>query len=290
MTIKKKYHFPRIDDLFGHLRGVVVFSKIDLRSGYHQVRIKSEDIHMISFMKRYENYHFVVVPFELINAPSTFMFLMNSVLNKYLDKFVLVFLDEILVYSKNSEENEEHLRMVLQLLREHQLYANINKYNLFQEEIWYLGHVIATKGVIVDSEKIKEIMDWTIPRNMKKVRSFTGLDGYYMMFIKGFSNIGNPINSLLRKGKRFIWSPKCEDSFKHLKHLLTNSLVLKIAYPENDFLVCIDACKERLGEFIMKEGKMILYESGKLNEHETNNVTHDLELVEIVHVLKMWRH
>jgi hypothetical protein len=164
MTIKNKYPFPRIDDLFDQLRGAAVFSKIDLRSGYHQVRIKDEDIHKTTFRTRYGHYEFVVVPFGLTNAPTTFMCLMNSVLNKYLDKFVLVFVDDILVYSKNKEEHEEHLRMVLQVLREHQLYAKFNKCDFFQKEIQYLGHIISAEGVAVDPKKIKEIMDWPAPR------------------------------------------------------------------------------------------------------------------------------
>jgi hypothetical protein len=134
MTIKNKYPFPRIDDLFDQLRGATIFSKIDLRSGYHQVRIKDEDIHKTTFRTRYGHYEFVVVPFRLTNAPTTFMCLMNSVLNKYLDKFVLVFVDDILVYSKTREEHEEHLRMVLQVLRDHQLYAKFNKCDFFQKK------------------------------------------------------------------------------------------------------------------------------------------------------------
>jgi hypothetical protein len=150
MTIKNKYPLPRIDDLFDQLRGVAVFSKIDLRSGYHQVRIKDEDIHKTTFRMRYGHYEFVVVPFGLTNAPTTFMCLMNSVLNKYLDKFVLVFVDDILVYSKTREEHEEHLRMVLQVLREHQMYAKFSKCDFFQKEIQYLGHIISAEGVAVD--------------------------------------------------------------------------------------------------------------------------------------------
>jgi hypothetical protein len=187
---------------------------------------------------RYGHYEFVVVPFGLTNAPTTFMCLMNSVLNKYLDKFVLVFVDDILVYSKTKEEHEEHLRMVLQVLREHQIYAKFSKCDFFQKEIQYLGHIISTEGVEVDLEKIKAIMDWPTPRNVTEVRYFMGLVGYYKRFIRGFSKIGNPITSLQEKGKKFVWSQECEASFQQLKHLLTNAPVLKIADPENDFLVC----------------------------------------------------
>ena len=136
--MKNKYPFPRIDDLFDQMRGAKVFFKIDLRSGYHQVRIKDEYIHKIAFRTRYGHYEFVMVPFGLTNAPATFMCLMNSVFGRYLDKFVLVFLDDILVYSKNKEEHEEHLRLTLQLLREHQLYAKLSKCDFYRDRcnIW----------------------------------------------------------------------------------------------------------------------------------------------------------
>jgi hypothetical protein len=175
MTIKNKYHFPRIDDLLDQLRGATIFSKIDLRLGYHQFRIKDEDIHKTTFRTRYGHYEFVLVPFGLTNAPSMFMCLMNSVLNNYLDKFILMCVDDILVYSKNLEEHGEHLRMVLYVLREHQLYAKFNKCDFFKKEIQYLDHVISAKGVIIDPTKIKEIMDWTTPRNLTEVISFMGL-------------------------------------------------------------------------------------------------------------------
>jgi hypothetical protein len=159
MTIKNKYPFPRIDDLFDHLRGAAVFSKIDLRLGYHQVRIKDEDIHKIAFRTRYGHYEFVVVPFRLTNAPTTIMCLMNIILDKYLNKFVLVFVDDILVYYKTKEEHGEHIRMVLQVLIDHQLYSKFSKCDFFQREIQYLSHTISAEGVEIDLEKIKAIMD-----------------------------------------------------------------------------------------------------------------------------------
>jgi hypothetical protein len=193
MNIKNKYPFPRIDDIFYQLRGATVFSKVYLRSGYHQVIIKDEDIPKTSFMTRYGHYEFVMVPFGLTNALATFMFLMNSVLSKYLYKFILVFVDSILVYTKNREEYQEHLKMVLQVLREHQLYAKFIKCDLYKREIKYLGHVISTEAVAVDPEKIKVIVDWPTPINVTEVGSIMGLNGYYSRLIKGFSKIGNPI-------------------------------------------------------------------------------------------------
>jgi hypothetical protein len=290
VTIKNKYPLPRIDDLFDQLGGASIFSKIDLRSGYHQVRIKGEDIHKTAFRTRYGHYEFVVVPFGLTNAPATFMCLMNNVLSKFLDKFVLVFIDDILIYSKNREEHEEHLRLVLQVLREHQLYAKFSKCDFFQKQIHYLGHVLSEEGVAVDPDKIRSIMEWPTPKDVSDIRSFMGLAGYYRRFIKDFSKIGCPITALQKKGTKFLWTQQCEERFQTLKHLLTHAPVLKIADPEADFLVCTDACKEGLGGVLMQEGKVICYESRKLNEHEVNYVTHDLELAAIVHALKMWRH
>jgi hypothetical protein len=206
VTIKNKYPLPRIDDLFDQLGGASIFSKIDLRSGYHQVRIKGEDIHKTAFQMRYGHYEFVVVLFGLTNSLASFMCLMNNVLSKFLDKFVLVFIDDILIYSKNKKEHEEHLRLVLQVLREHQLYAKFNKCEFFQKEIHYLGHVLSEEGVAVDPDKIRSIMEWPTPKDVSDIRSFMKLAGYYRIFIKGFSKIGCPITALQKKGTEFLWT------------------------------------------------------------------------------------
>jgi hypothetical protein len=206
MTIKNKYPLPRIDDLFDQLRGATIFSKIDLRYGYHQVQIKDEDIHKTSFRTRYGHYEFVVVPFGITNAPTTFMCLMNNVLSRFLDRFVLDFIDDILIYSKNREENEEPLKIVLQLLREPQLYAKFSKCGFFQKQVQYLGHVISKEGVEVDSDKIKFTMDWPTLEDVSDIISSVVLIGYYRIFIKGFSKIGFPITSLQKKGVKFLWT------------------------------------------------------------------------------------
>jgi hypothetical protein len=157
VTVKNKYPLPRIDDIFDQLKGARIFSKIDLRSGYHQVRIKDEDINKTTFRTRYGHYEFTMVSFGLTNAPDVFMCLMNGVFRDYLDKFVIVFLDDILVYSKSEEEHEQHLRMVLQVLKEHQLYAKLNKCSFYQRQIHYMGHIISEEGVVVDPEKVEAI-------------------------------------------------------------------------------------------------------------------------------------
>jgi hypothetical protein len=209
---------------------------------------------------------------------------------EYLDKFVIVFLYDILVYSKSEEEHEHHLRMVLQVLREHQLYAKLSKCSFYQKQIHYLGHIISKDGIAVDPEKIEAIREWSAPKNVIEVRSFMGLAGYYRRFIEGFSKIAHSITYLQRKGVKFQWTLDCEKSFQHLKQLLTSATILRIADPNEDFIVCIDTCKEGLGEVLSQNGFVICYESKKLKEHERHYATHDLELAVIVHALRKWRH
>jgi hypothetical protein len=209
----------------------------------------------------------MVVPFGLTNAPATFICLMNNVLRKFLDRFVLVFIDDILIYSKNIKEHEKHLILVLQVLREHQLYAKFRKCDFFQKQVHYLGHVISKEGVVVDPDKVISIMEWPTPKDVFDIRSFMGLAGYYRRFIKGFSKIGCPITSLQKKGVKFTWTSECEERFQELKYLLTHAPMLKIPDPNNEFLVCTDACKEGLGGVLMQERHVIFYESIKLNEH-----------------------
>jgi hypothetical protein len=157
VTVKNKYPFPRINDLFDQLKDAKIFSKIDLRSRYHQVRIKEKYINKTTFRTRYGHYEFTVVPFGLSNAQVVFMFLMNGVFREYLEKFFIVFLDEILIYSKSEEGHEHHLRMVFQVLREHDLYAKLSKCSFYHKKINYLGHIILVDGISVDPEKIEAI-------------------------------------------------------------------------------------------------------------------------------------
>ena len=197
VTIKNKYPLPRIDDLFDQLQGAKIFSKIDLRSGYHQLKIKEEDRSKSAFRTRYGHYEFVVMPFGLTNAPAAFMDLMNRVFHDYLDKFVVVFIDDILIYSKSVAEHAEHLELVLQRLREKQLYAKFKKCEFWLESIAFLGHVISAEGIQVDPSKIAVVQDWKRPSNVGEIRSFLGLAGYYRRFVEGFSKITLPLTQLL---------------------------------------------------------------------------------------------
>ncbi|WVZ70841.1 hypothetical protein U9M48_019477 [Paspalum notatum var. saurae] len=290
VTIKNKYPLPRIDDLFDQLQGACVFSKIDLRSGYHQMKIRPSDIPKTAFITRFGLYEYTVMSFGLTNAPAYFMNLMNKVFIEYLDKFVVVFIDDILIYSKTEEEHEEHLRLVLQKLREHQLYAKLSKCEFWLDQVPFLGHIVSKGGIMVDPSKISSVMDWKVPEVVKEVRGFLGLAGYYRRFIESFSKIAKPMTSLLEKGVPFIWSKERQAAFDELKKRLTTAPVLTLPDLTKSFTVYCDASKEGLGCVLMQEGKVIAYASRQLRKHEVNYPTHDLELAAVVHALKIWRH
>jgi hypothetical protein len=203
VTIKNKYPLPRIDILFDQLTGARVFSKIELRSGYHQTRIRPKDVPKTAFTTRYGLFKYLVMSFGLTNAPVHFMYLMNSVFMLELDKFVVVFIDDILIYSKNEEEHTKHLRIVLTRLREHQLYAKFSKCAFWLEEIQFFGHVLFAKGIAVDPSKIKDILEWKPPTTVHQVRRFLGLARYYRRFIPDFSKIVKPITGSLKNDTKF---------------------------------------------------------------------------------------
>jgi hypothetical protein len=281
-TIKNKYPLPIIDDFFDQIRGAKIFSKIDLRSRYHKVRIKEEGIHKTTFRRRYGHYEFVVVPFGFSNAPVVFMCLMNGIFRNYLDKFVIVFRDEIIVYSKSKKEHENQLRFVLQVLREHRLYSKLSEFSFYQEHIHYLGHIISKHGIEVDPENIESIKGWPTPTNVSEIRYFMGLVGYYRIFVACFSKISHPITFLQKKGIKFECTAKCEENFNSLKELLTSAPILKIVDQNENFVVCRDVCKEGVGGVLTQNGNFICYKSKKLKENERNYSTHKMELVAII--------
>jgi hypothetical protein len=179
---------------------------------------------------------------------------MNGVFHEYLDKFVQVFIDDILIYSRTTEEHDEHLHLVLQCLREHKLYGKLSKCSFYQSRIHYLGHVISGEGIAVDPTKVEAIMEWPAPMNVTEVRSFMGLAGYYRWFVDGFSKIANTITKLQKKNKKFVWIEKCAEAFRRLKELLTIASILRVLDMDTDFLVCTDASKEGLGGVLMQGG------------------------------------
>ncbi|WVZ63412.1 hypothetical protein U9M48_013046 [Paspalum notatum var. saurae] len=290
VTVKNKYPLSHIDILFDQVGEATVFSKIDLRSGYHQIKVREEDIPKTTFSMRYGLYEYLVMSFGLTNAPAFFMYLMNSVFMNELDKFVVVFIDDILVYSKNEKEHEEHLRIVLSCLREHKLYAKFSKCAFWLKEVAFLGHILSAKGVAVDPSKVEDVLNWKQPQTVTEIRSFLGLAGYYRRFIKDFSRISKPMTALTQKNAKFVWSPKCEEAFGMLKKLLTSAPVLAQPDITKPFDVYCDASGSGLGCVLMQQGRVIAYASSQLRKHEVNYPTHDLELLAIVYALKKWRH
>ncbi|GJY12333.1 putative reverse transcriptase domain-containing protein [Tanacetum coccineum] len=269
LTVNNRYPLPRIDDLFDQLQGSSIYSKIDLRSGYHQLR---------------------VMPFGLTNAHAVFMDLMNRVWKPYLDKFVIVFIDDILIYSKNEKEHEEHLKAILELLKKEKLYAKFSKCEFWIPKVHFLGHVIDSRGIHVDPAKIESIKDWASPKTPMEIRQFLGLAGYYQRFIEGFSKIAKPMTKLTQKGIKFDWGEKEENAFQLIKQKLCSAPILALPEGSEGFVVYYDASHKGLGVVLMQREKVIAYASRQLKVHEKNCTTHDLELGSVVFALKIWRH
>ncbi|GJY17925.1 putative nucleotidyltransferase, ribonuclease H [Tanacetum coccineum] len=261
-SLKNRYPLPRIDDLFDQLQGSSVYSKIDLRSGYHQLRVREEDIPKTAFRTRYGHYEFQVMPFGLTNAPAVFMDLMNRVCKPYLDKFVIVFIDDILIYSKNKQEHEEHLKLILELLKKEELYAKFSKCEFWIPKVQFLGHVIDSEGIHVDPAKIESIKDWTSPKSPTEIRQFLGLAGYYRRFIEGFSKIAKPMTKLTQKKVKFEWGDKQEAAFQLLKQKLCSAPILALPEGSEDFIAYCDASKKGLGAVLMQREKCSLSRFG----------------------------
>ena len=218
------------------------------------------------------------------------MDLMNRIFQPYLDQFVIVFIDDILIYSGNKEHHEEHLRVVLQILRENQLYAKFSKCQFWLESVPFLGHVISPEGVSIHPEKTEAIVNWKPPINVTEIRSFLGLAGYYRNFIEGFLKLAAPLTKLTRKEEKFVWSEACQQSFDELKRKLTSAPVLALSSGQDGYIVYCDASKQGLRCVLMQHENVIAYAWRQLKKHEQNYPTHDLELAAVVFALWIWRH
>ncbi|CAF2747692.1 unnamed protein product [Rotaria sp. Silwood2] len=293
ITIKNKYPIPRIDEMLDQLNGAKFFSRLDLKTGYHQIRIKDDDIDKTAFRTRYGSFEFIVLPFGLTNAPPTFMRLMNSIFHQYIDEFVILYLDDILIYSKNEQEHLNHIRLVLQLLRANQLYANRDKCEFGSDQIHFLGHVVTSHGIKADENKVIAVKNWPIPRNSTHVRSFLGAAGFYRRFIPNFSEIAAPLTDLTKANYKFKWTNKQHTAFLTLKEALLTAPVLRLPDFNLTFIVVTDASLTAVGGVLMQndgEGERpIAYESRKLNDTESRYPVHEQELFAIIICLRAWR-
>ncbi|GJY42113.1 transposon ty3-G gag-pol polyprotein [Tanacetum coccineum] len=288
ITIKDKYPIPVIDELLDELYGATIYSKLDLRSGYHQIRVREQDICKTAFRTHEGHYEFVVMPFGLTNAPATFQSLMNDLFRPHLRKFVLVFFDDILVYSKNLDDHLQHLSTVLEILATNRLYAKITKCCFGVSKVNYLGHVISSSGVAVDQSKVQAVLDWPTPKNAKGVRGFLGLAGYYRKFIKHFGTMAAPLHKLVGKTP-FIWDSVTEKAFLQLKQSLTTTPTLGLPDWTKSFTVECDASGVGIGAILTQQGRPIAYYSAPLKGSMLAWSTYEKEMLAIVKAVRKWR-
>ena len=284
ITIEYRFPIPRLDDLLDQLYGASIFSKIDLRSGYHQIRMREGDEWKTAFKTRDGLYEWMVMPFGLSNAPSTFMRFMNHILESCIGNFVVVYFDDILIYSKNSMEHLEHLRQLFSILREQRLFVNLKKCDFYVERIIFIGYVVTKDGIEMDRSKIEAITNWPTPSSIHDVKSFRGLVSFYRRFIRGFSSIMAPITECL-KGDKFKWTSVAEESFELIKKKVTEAPCLVLPDFNKVFEVECDASQVGIGAVLSQEGRPIAFFSGKLNEAKRKYSTYDKEFYAIYRAL-----
>ena len=290
VTVKNKYPIPLIADLFDQLGRAKFFAKLDLRSGYYQVRIAEGDEPKTTCVTRYGSYEFLVMPFGLTNAPATFCTLMNKIFHPFLDKFVVVYLDDIVIYSNTLEEHVDNLKKVFRLLRQNELYVKKEKCSFALGEVGFLGHRIRDGKLMMEEGKIKAIQEWDPPTKVPQLRSFLGLVNYYRRFINGYSARAAPLTDLLKKGKAWTWDEKCQQAYEDLKKAVTEEPVLALPDHTKVFEVHTDASDFAIRGVLMQERRPIAFESRKLNDTERRYTVQEKEMTAIIHFLRTWRH
>ncbi|KAK1617422.1 hypothetical protein QYE76_022939 [Lolium multiflorum] len=290
ITIRYRHPIPRLDDMLDELSGSIMFSKVDLRSGYHQIRMQLGDEWKTAFKTKFGLYEWLVMPFGLTNAPSTFMRLMNEVLRAFIGRFVVVYFDDILIYSKSLEEHLDHLRAVFNALRDARLYGNLEKCTFCTNRVAFLGYVVTAQGIEVDPAKIEAIESWPQPKTVTQVRSFLGLAGFYRRFVKDFGSIAAPLNELTKKDVPFVWGDAQQEAFMILKDKLTHAPLLQLPDFNKTFELECDASGIGLGGVLLQEGKPVAYFSEKLSGPSLNYSTYDKELYALVRTLETWQH
>jgi hypothetical protein len=287
-TVKNKFPLPIVDELLDELAGATLFSKLDLRAGYHQIRMREEDEEKTAFKTHHGHFHFRVMPFGLTNAPATFQCLMNSIFSDYTRKFVIIFLDDILVYSATLQDHQEHLRLVLARLRQHQLFAKASKCSFAQDRIEYLGHMISKEGVATDAAKTQAMQDWPPPTNATELRGFLGLTGYYRKFVPRYGIIAKPLTQLLTK-KGFLWNAQAQTAFEQLKSAMVNTPVLALPNFARPFQIETDACDTGVGAVLVQDGHPIAFFSKALGVRNQKLSTYEKEFLAVMMAVDRWR-
>jgi hypothetical protein len=288
LTIKDKFPIPVIDDLLDELSGAQFFTKLDLRSSYHQIRMKESDIPKTTFHTHEGHYEFLVMPFGLCNAPSTFQSLMNHVFRPFLCHFVLVFFDDILIYRKTWTDHLTHVDQVLSLLAQHQLFLKQSKCAFGASEVEYLGHLVGKDGIRVDPKMIEAMQDWPHPKTLKSLRGFWGLTGYYRKFVKNYGKIATPLTALLKKNS-FTWTPAATQDFQTLKTTMCTTPVLALPDFTKTFVLECDASGKGISVVLMQEGRPLAFTSKQLSEKNLGKPIYEKEMLAILHVIELWR-
>ena len=295
-TIKNKYPLPRIDQLIDQLNGAKVLSSLDLQSGYWQIKLAPEDVHKSAFITPFGQYQFKCMSFGLCNAPSTFQAIMNKIFRPYLGVFVLVYLDDIMIYSQSPELHAEHVEKVLQVLKDNEFYVRLRKCDFEKKELKFLGHIVSGDGVKVDPGKIEVVRNWPTPNSVTHVRSFLGLANYFRKFLEGYSTLVAPLTALTKNGVVWgptTWTPECQRVFDAVKKALTEAPTLAIIdfanHTDMQIEVICDASIVGIGAVLTQFGRPLAFESKKLTDAEKNWTTGDQELWAVIHALKVWR-
>jgi hypothetical protein len=286
ITIKDKLIIPFIDDLLDELSGVKYFTKLDLHFGYHQIRMKDTDIHKTVFRAHEGHYEFLVMPFGLYNAPSTCHSLMNHFFHLFLHHLVLVFFDDILIYSKTWTTHLAHVDKVLHLLSQHRLFLKQPKCAFDTLKVEYLGHIFSKDGVRADPRKIEAMQDWHLPKTLKMLHGFLGLAGYYHIFAKNYGKIVAPITTL-PKTNAFNWTPTTGQSFHTLKEAMCTILVLALPNFKNTFVLECDAPEKRIGAMLMQEGRPLAFTRKQLPNRHLSQYTYEKEMLAIMHIMDL---
>lgn len=288
ITVKSKFPMPITEELLSKLSGAVWFAKLDLSSGFHQIRMAEKDEFKTAFKTHHGQYQFRVMPFGLTNAPSTFQCLMNSIFSPYLRKFILVFMDDILVYSKNIDKHVQHLELVFSILRVHSLLLKESKCFFAQKKLEYLGHIISAHGVATDATKTEAMLQWPTPTSVTALRGFLGLTGYYRRFVKGYGVLAKPPTALLQK-KQFLWTSEAQQAFEALKQAMSNTPVLALPDFNKQFCIETDASDLGIGAVLAQDGHPIAYYSKALGINNQKLSIYEKEFLAIMMAVDRWR-